>query len=246
MIAVMTVVAVIPARWGSSRLPGKPLCDLGGEPMIRWVHRLTSQAALVDRVLVATDDRRIARAVTEFGGEVVMTSPDHPNGTSRVLEALGDIPCDGVVNVQGDEPFMDPALVDQVARCLKERPEFPMISLRHPLASEDESNPDRVKVVVDRYDRALYFSRLPIPYRRQKGAVMFGHIGIYGYRRDFLSRYVNLESTPLSESESLEQLRVLESGYTILVPLAKGHHGFGIDSPADLERARALIREERV
>ncbi len=214
--------------------------------MIRRVYRMVSQATLVDRVLVATDDQRIARVVTDFGGEAVMTSAEHPNGTSRVLEVLGDIACDSVINVQGDEPFMDPALVDQVATCLKEQPEFPMISLRYPLSFEDESNPNRVKVVVDQNDRALYFSRSPIPYRRARGAVMFGHIGMYGYRRDFLSRYVTLEPTPLSESESLEQLRALEWGYDILVPLAQGRHGFGIDSPADLERARALIREGRV
>lgn len=237
----MEITAVIPARYGSSRLPGKPLCDLGGKPMIQRVYEAVSKAVEIDRILVATDDERIARAVRGFGGEAVMTSPDHPNGTCRVAEAVRDISCFAVVGVQGDEPFMDPALVDQVALCLKENPEVPMVSLRYPLPKEDEDNPNRVKVAVDRWDRALYFSRYPVPYRRNPGCTVFGHIGIYGYRRDFLDLYARMDPTPLSECESLEQLRALENGYSIMVPLARGVHFPGIDTPGDLERARARL-----
>jgi 3-deoxy-manno-octulosonate cytidylyltransferase (CMP-KDO synthetase) len=240
----MEIVAVIPARYGSSRLPGKPLCDLGGKPVIQHVYERTMSAGRISRVMVATDDERIAQAVRSFGGDAVMTSPDHPNGTCRVAEAIKGISCDGVVNVQGDEPFMDPALVDQVALCLFENPEIPMVSLRYPLAEEEIDNPNRVKVVVDQADRALYFSRSPIPYRRVPGATVYGHLGIYGYRTDFLDRYISLEPTPLSESESLEQLRAIEHGYDIMVPVARGRHAPGIDTDSDLLWARKKLEKE--
>ncbi len=237
----MEIVAVIPARYGSSRLPGKPLCDLGGKPVIRRVYEAVSEAKEISRIMVATDDERIASAVRSFGGEVAITSADHPNGTCRVAEAVGKIRCDGVVNVQGDEPFIDPALIDQVARCLRGNPGIPMVSLRYPMDPGDEDNPNRVKVVVDVDDRALYFSRYPIPYRRNPGCPVFGHIGIYGYRRDFLDVYAGMEPTPLSESESLEQLRALERGYSILVPVAQGRHSSGIDTVEDLKWARERL-----
>lgn len=237
----MEIVVVIPARYGSSRLPGKPLCDLGGKPVVQHVYERASRAGGVKRVLVATDDERIAQAVRSFDGEVAMTSSDHPNGTCRVAEAVKDIDCDGVINVQGDEPFIDPALIEQLAADMEGNPQVPMFSLRYPLEEDEWDNPNRVKVVVGKGDMALYFSRYPIPYRRVPGCPVYGHLGIYGYRRDFLDLYSKMDSTPLSESESLEQLRALEQGYPIMVPLAKGDHAPGIDTQSDLDWARSVI-----
>lgn len=237
----MEIIVVIPARYGSSRLPGKSLCDLGGKPVIQHVYERVSLARGIRRIIVATDDERIAKAVRSFNGEVIMTSKDHPNGTCRVAEAVKGLDCDGVINVQGDEPFIDPVLIEQLATAMEENKNIPMFSLRYPLDECEWDNPNRVKVVVGKGDMALYFSRCPIPYRRIPGCQLYGHMGIYGYRRDFLELYSRLGSTPLSESESLEQLRALEQGYPIMVPLAEGDHAPGIDTQSDLDWARSVI-----
>lgn len=234
----MKAIGIIPARYASSRLPGKPLVDIAGHTMIEHVYRRTEQAASLDRVLVATDDARIFEAVRAFGGQVVMTSPDHPSGTDRIAEAAWHLDAEIVVNVQGDEPLLDPAEIDAVVRPLRADPALVMSTLATPLA--DPSDPNVVKVVFDRDGRALYFSRWPIPYYRTGEGEHFKHIGLYGYRKEFLLRYASLEPTPLERAEALEQLRVLEHGYAIHVSISE-HDAISVDTPEDLERVRQLF-----
>jgi len=235
------IVAIIPARYGSTRFPGKALADLAGMPVLRHVYERTKRASLVSRVAVATDDERIARIVGEFG-EAVMTSPDHSSGTDRVAEAARTVGGDIVVNVQGDEPLIEPAVIDAVVRKLLDDEDVVCSTAASPVAGEDEyRNPNAVKVVVDRNGRALYFSRSPVPYFRDGG---FGgaylHTGIYCYRREFLDRFAGLEQTPLEEAEKLEQLRILEHGYGIGVVITD-YRSVGIDTPEDLERVRRMM-----
>ncbi|MDY3868861.1 MAG: 3-deoxy-manno-octulosonate cytidylyltransferase [Pyramidobacter sp.] len=242
----MNIVGIIPARWASSRLPGKPLLDLCGKPVIQHVYEQCLKAKTLSRVIVATDDDRIYRAVKSFGGSVVMTSPDHPNGTSRVAEVAANIDCDAVINVQGDEPMIDPRMIDQLSEVLLAS-ECPMATLSVPFETDEEAlNPNNVKVVTDLNGRALYFSRSPIPYARNGKPQLYRHIGIYGYKKDFLPVYLRLTPTPLSETESLEQLRALEHGYSIAVAVSKvPDGGVGIDELHDLERARILMNTQK-
>ncbi|MDY4033340.1 MAG: 3-deoxy-manno-octulosonate cytidylyltransferase [Pyramidobacter sp.] len=241
----MKTIGIIPARWASSRLPGKPLADLCGKPVIRHVYEQCLKARSLARVIVATDDERILNAVAAFGGEAVMTAPDHPNGTSRVAEVAARVECDYVINIQGDEPMLDPRVIDQLADVLVHAGE-PMATLSVPFASAAEAaDPNNVKVVVDQKGRALYFSRSVIPFARCGTPVVFKHIGIYGYRKDFLPVYLRLAETPLAEAESLEQLRALEHGYDIAVAVsAYPDRGVGINTPHDLELARKLMSEK--
>ncbi|MBF0401497.1 MAG: 3-deoxy-manno-octulosonate cytidylyltransferase [Magnetococcales bacterium] len=245
----MPVVVIIPARFASSRLPGKPLLDLGGKPMIRHVYERAMQAA-VAAVWVATDDRRIFEVVQGFGGRVVMTSSAHLSGTDRVAEAARAVVPAGaiVVNVQGDEPLLEPALIDQVAAPLRQDAAVVMATVAQPLydlsAGQD---PNCVKVVCDRQGFALYFSRLPIPFERDAGSVvrpLLRHVGLYAYRGDFLQTFAVLAPTELEQRERLEQLRVLEHGYRIRVVVVEGGgEAIGVDTPADLQRVRALLVE---
>ncbi|MBF0164956.1 MAG: 3-deoxy-manno-octulosonate cytidylyltransferase [Magnetococcales bacterium] len=247
---------IIPARFASTRLPGKPLVDLGGRPMIQWVCEAAARSG-ASTVLVATDDARIFDAVTGFGGRAVMTSPDHPSGTDRVAEAASGLREAVIVNVQGDEPFLDPALIDRVAAPLLADPALPMSTLAHPLTSPDEVfNPNVVKVTRNRRGDALYFSRAPIPWERDRlangrGTIdwvpegMLRHVGLYGFRADFLQRFATLEPTPLERIERLEQLRVLEHGHAIRVEVAAGVVRGGVDSPEDLELARRFVATGR-
>lgn len=238
----MNIVGVIPARWASSRLPGKPLADLCGKPVIQYVCEQAKKARSLSRVIVATDDERILNAVRAFGGEAAMTSPNHPNGTSRVAEVVENVECDYVINIQGDEPMIDSRIIDQLSDVLVNS-DVPMATLSVPFASDEEArDPNNVKVVTDLNGRALYFSRSVIPYARNGSPTVFKHIGIYGYRRDFLPVYLSLPETPLSEAESLEQLRVLEHGYSIAVAVSKfPDNGVGINTPHDLELARQIM-----
>ncbi|PLX86897.1 MAG: 3-deoxy-manno-octulosonate cytidylyltransferase, partial [Desulfuromonas sp.] len=223
----MAVTVVIPARFASTRFPGKPLADLCGKPMIQWVYERSRACDSIDRVLVATDDQRIADAVAGFGGEVVMTHPDHPTGTDRLAEVAVSIDSELVVNVQGDEPLIDPAMIEAAVRPLMDDDSIPMGTLKTPLCSAEEYfNPNVVKVVTDRNGFALFFSRAPIPHARDfidqldvrwKELATARHVGLYVYRRDFLLRYPRLEPTPLEQQECLEQLRALEHGYRIHV-----------------------------
>jgi 3-deoxy-manno-octulosonate cytidylyltransferase (CMP-KDO synthetase) len=237
-------VAIIPARFESSRFPGKPLALIAGRPMIEHVYLRAARARAIDRVLVATDDERIVRAVESFGGEAWMTRPDHRTGTDRIAEVAAQLSCDIVVNVQGDEPLIEPEMIDEVIAPLAHDADLLMASLRHRTASADElADPNVVKVVVDRRDRALYFSRAPIPYEGAENVPDTGpwrHIGLYAYRRSFLPRFTALPSTPLERRERLEQLRALEHGIPIVVVETR-HEAIGVDTPADLQRVAGLL-----
>ncbi|MBF0461246.1 MAG: 3-deoxy-manno-octulosonate cytidylyltransferase [Magnetococcales bacterium] len=244
------IVVIIPARFASSRLPGKPLLDLGGKPMIQHVYERAMQAD-VAAVWVATDDARIFDAVVAFGGRVVMTAPDHVSGTDRVAEAARGLAATIVVNVQGDEPLLDPALINRVAAPLRADATLDMATVAHPLYDAAEANdPNVVKVVCDRRGLALYFSRLPIPFDRDRQgeatspqgvtAPFLRHVGLYAYRADFLQTFARLPATGLEQRERLEQLRALEYGHTIHVVVADGMT-IGVDTPADAQRVRQLL-----
>ena len=228
--------------------------------MIQRVHDRARAATTVDRVVVATDDERIARVVRGFGGEAVMTSPEHPTGTDRIAEAARGIAADVVVNVQGDEPMVDPAGIDAAARALLDDPSLPMATLSVPLRTVEEMlAPSVVKVVADADGNALYFSRSPIPHVRggaggdlraaAEAAVARGlarkHVGLYAYRRDALLRFASLPPSPLEEAEGLEQLRALHHGMRIRVVPVDGESGVAVDTPDDLERVRALLAPEK-
>ncbi|OSM04943.1 3-deoxy-manno-octulosonate cytidylyltransferase [Magnetofaba australis] len=253
------VAVIIPARWAATRLPGKPLADIHGKPMIQHVYERV-MAAGVSVALVATDDQRIADAVARFGGRAAMTSPDCASGTDRVAEAARQLTQPIIINVQGDEPLLEPQMVRQAARPLLDDPALPMATLAHPITrAADLADPGVVKVVADARSQALYFSRAPIPYHRDRygdcvpcraenpvsegEAIPPGvmqHVGIYGFRSEFLQTYAALEPAPLEQWEKLEQLRALWHGYAIHVGVTE-HRVVGVDSPDDLERARALL-----
>jgi 3-deoxy-manno-octulosonate cytidylyltransferase (CMP-KDO synthetase) len=236
------VVGAIPARFASTRLPGKPLLPLAGRPMIEHVYRRVQRARGLDRVVVLTDDRRIADAVAAFGGECEMTPADCPSGTDRIAHAARRWPdVAAVVNVQGDEPLIDPAVVTALAAHLAAHPEDPMVTLAAPADADALDNPNVVKVVVGSAGQALYFSRSAIPYRRQAGgAAPLRHLGIYGYQRAALLHLADLQPTPLERSESLEQLRALEHGMVIRV-LTTDRGLPGVDTQEDLEHVERLL-----
>jgi 3-deoxy-manno-octulosonate cytidylyltransferase (CMP-KDO synthetase) len=235
----MIKLVVIPARFGSTRLPGKPLRTIRGKPLIQWVYE-KARSSSADRILIATDDTRIRDACLAFGAEAVMTSPTLASGTDRVHEAISGIDGDLIVNVQGDEPFIEPSMIDILFSRL-EAERLDMATLCTPITAHDAANPNLVKVVLDRTGFALYFSRSPIPFPRGERRVpIYGHIGIYGFSRAFLARFVAMERGALEETESLEQLRVLEHGLKIrVIPIE--YRGFGIDTEEDLVRAEKEI-----
>jgi 3-deoxy-D-manno-octulosonate cytidylyltransferase len=230
------VAVVIPARYGATRLPGKPLAEIDGRPMIWYVWDKARRAKVPSRVLVATDDERIAAAVRGFGGEAVLTSPDCASGTDRVAEAARGMDEGIIINLQGDEPLMDPSVIDAVASPLLSDPDVSMSTAALPGDDPGEfARPSVVKVVIDAKGDALYFSRAPIPHYRDNGPGRFRkHLGIYGYRREFLFRVAALAPSPLEEAERLEQLRVLQAGYRIRV-VDVGHDSVGVDTPEDLK-----------
>ncbi len=248
----MTVTAVIPARYASTRLPGKPLAEIGGRPMIQWVYERVHRASLVNGVVVATDDQRIVDAVEAFGGHALLTSADHPSGTDRLAEAARDLHADIIVNVQGDEPLIVPEVIDTCIRPMLEGGDFHVVTPCTPIASRAElANPNVVKIVKDCAGRALYFSRAAIPFDRDEedpGAnpghrVFFKHLGLYVYSREFLLTYSTLKPTPLEGREKLEQLRILENGYRIRV-VETPYDSIGVDSQEDLERVRQLVHAQ--
>jgi len=253
----LAIVGIIPARYGSSRLPGKPLSDIHGKTLIERVHARACGARSLDRVLVATDDDRIAATVRGFGGEVALTSPRHPSGTDRLAEAAATIEAEIFVNVQGDEALLDPAGIDAAVEVLVADPDLPISTLSLPLASEKEMlDPSVVKVVTDADGNALYFSRAPIPHARAAdpraaaaGAIARGlarqHVGLYAYRRQALARFASLPRSPLEEAEGLEQLRALHHGMRIRVVEMEGESSPAVDTPEDLERVRALLAPEK-
>ena len=245
---------VVPARYDSTRLPGKVLLPLAGKPMLQWVWE-RALASRADEVLVATDDERIASAARAFGARVVMTAATHASGTDRIAEVAwlqGWLPQDIVVNLQGDEPLMPPALIDQVRDLLETHPQAAVGTLASPVASLEELlDPNAVKVVTDREDRALYFSRAPIPWDRDGArgdlttqrsfAGARRHIGLYAYRVGALQRIAALAPSPLDLRERLEQLRALENGFGIVVANAAERPGLDVNTAADLERVRAHL-----
>lgn len=243
------IVGIIPARYASTRLPGKAIHPILGTPMIQRVLQRCLLADLLDSVWVATDDERIARAAEAVGGQVVMTSPHHPSGTDRLAEAVASLDADIVVNLQGDQPFLDAALIEEAVRPLLGDPSLPMSTLMHAIVRpEDFADPAVVKVVVDLAGNALYFSRSLVPYPRQRlQQSVYEHVGLYAYRRDFLLTLAGLAPTPLERIESLEQLRVLEHGYKLrVVETQTQDHvfsGFSVDTAEDVLRAEQMLRE---
>jgi 3-deoxy-manno-octulosonate cytidylyltransferase (CMP-KDO synthetase) len=259
----MRTIAVIPARFGSQRLPGKPLAKIGDRPLIEHVYQRTAAARLVDRVLVATDDPRIREAVRAFGGDCVLTSPDHPSGTDRVAESVADMDVDQVVNVQGDEPFVEANSIDQAIAACQDQPGRAIATLATPISTAEEYwDPNVVKVVVDRRGFALYFSRWPIPFvatsnmsadellqrlgqtPADAGAPCLKHLGLYVYPKQMLLELSRRKPSPLERLERLEQLRALESGMPIRVELTSART-MAVDTPADLERARKWFAQTR-
>jgi len=236
--------AILPARLAATRLPNKPLADIAGKPMIQHVYERAQQAQTLSGVLVATPDEEIIAAVKSFGGNAILTSASHRTGTDRVAEAAQGLPSDiaVIVNVQGDEPLLDPATIDAVAAPLLADPSIVMASLMCPLPEGREDDPNVVKVVCDQKGFALYFSRSPLPYRRVEGATYAPrqHVGLYAYRRDFLQRLTTLAPTPLEQNELLEQLRVLEHGYRIRM-VETDRVPESVDTPEDLERVRRIV-----
>jgi 3-deoxy-manno-octulosonate cytidylyltransferase (CMP-KDO synthetase) len=237
------IIVCIPARYGSTRFPAKVLAKDTGKFLIQHVYEQAKLAKLPDRVIIAADDKRIAQAAKSFGAECIMTNPDCPSGTDRIAEAVGGMDFDIVVNLQGDEPEIDPANIDTVAKLLADNPKSQMATLVTDFETKEQiADPNLVKVVVSSIehrassiDKAIYFSRSVIPYDRQQGGIgeiknYLRHIGIYAYRRDFLLKITKLPQTPLEKLEKLEQLRAIENGFDILVAKVK-HTCAGIDTP---------------
>jgi 3-deoxy-manno-octulosonate cytidylyltransferase (CMP-KDO synthetase) len=247
-------VGVIPARYASSRFPGKPLIDLAGKPMIRRVFERALGASLLSRVLVATDDRRIYDAVLGFRGEAVMTPADCPSGTDRMAFVARSVDAEVFVNIQGDEPLIEPEEIDTVVRLLTDDPAADVGTLVKRITQPSElTSPNTAKVVLDDHGYALYFSRLPVPAMRGEtdpgralqSHVYWKHIGIYGYRKPFLMRYSSWRPTPLESAEQLEQLRVLEKGYRIKTAETR-FEPICVDTPEDAEAVRTLLRRSSV
>ncbi len=256
----LAIVAIIPARFASTRLPGKPLSEINGKTLIERVHERVRAARRPDRVIVATDDERIAAVVRRFGGEAMLTSLSHATGTDRIAEVARSLDAEIVVDVQGDEPMLDPTGIDIAVEALLADPTLPMATLAAPFTSADEMlAPAVVKVVTDEAANALYFSRAPIPHVRLGGsdeprrsaeqAVARGlarrHVGLYAFRRDALLRFASLPPCPLERAEALEQLRALHYGIRIRVLTVTGEESIAVDTPEDLERVRAALRSER-
>ena len=240
----MKTAAIIPARMGSTRFPGKVLALLGGKPIVQWVWERT-KASKADEVIVASDSEEVIRAVEAFGGKAQMTSPNHPSGSDRIWEVASKLDCDIIINVQGDEPFMEPSVIDRLIDVMQETPAPDMATVVVPSTREQiANNPNSPKVVVAADNTALYFSRSPIPFLREGGTDMplYKHWGIYAYSRAALNRFVSLPESPLEKCEKLEQLRALENGMKIKV-IQTNFQSIGIDTPEDLERAEKALQD---
>ncbi len=246
---LMNAIGIIPARYASSRFPGKPLADILGKPMIQWVYERACQAKNLDKVIVATDDQQIFDAVNTFGGKVVMTSPTAANGTERVAEVAQSLDAKLIVNIQGDEPLIDPGVIDRLVILMRENPAAPVGTLVKKIEDvENLINPNIPKVVLDKEFYALYFSRSIIPFHRDivdqrkwlRNDNYYQHIGLYIYRREFLLKLVKLPISNLERIERLEQLRILENGYKIKVALTETE-SIGVDVASDIDRVISYI-----
>ena len=239
----LSVIGIIPARYGSTRLPAKALAMISGKPMIQHVYERCMKSGLLSEILVATDDKRIFDAVLSFGGNAVMTSKVHKSGTDRIGEAVKKIKCDIVVNIQGDEPMIDPRNIDKAIEPLLTDKSINVSTICVKIKDKKEiSNPNVVKVIKDKNNNALYFSRSVIPFNRDSGRVeYFKHIGLYVYRSSYLTQLVNMKQTKLESAEKLEQLRILENGESIrVVEVKKDSHS--VDTPGDLNKIRKILR----
>jgi len=242
----MKSVIVIPARYGSTRFPGKSLARIQGRPMIQWVWEAASRSRLTEQVVIATDDDRIADTAAKFGADVIMTKRSHRSGTDRMAEVADKISAQLYVNVQGDEPLLSAPAVDDLIRAMMESPRVPIGTLAHRIESEAEwSSPEVVKVVCNRHNEALYFSRSPLPFQRvfHSHARLLRHVGIYAFRARALADFVSLKPSPLEIAESLEQLRALENGMVIQLIETK-YRCLGVDTPADLARVETALRRQ--
>ncbi len=243
-MASMTAVGIVPARWRSSRFPGKPLAGIAGRPMIQRVVEGARRAKSLRDVIVATDDARIADACREFGASVAMTAEKHPTGTDRIAEVARHLDDDVIVNIQGDEPLIEGFVIDAAVAALEESHEADLSTVAHRAPASAREDPHRVKVVMDCRGFALYFSRAPIPARAGASdapAECWQHVGLYAYRRAFLQRFVALSPTPLEKLEALEQLRALENGARIRVARVEGWHGVPVDVPEDVARVETEL-----
>ncbi len=248
----MRAVGVIPARYASTRFPGKPLVAISGKPMIQHVWENACTASHLSEVWVATDDERIAAPCSAFGARVAMTSAHHPTGTDRLAEVAAGLDTDVIVNIQGDEPLIEGRVIDIAVAALAEDREAPVATVVHLAGPEVGSNPDRVKVVLDQNLRALYFSRSAIPAQRGDTPPselptppFYQHVGLYAYRREFLLEFVKLPRTPAEQSEELEQLRVLEHGYPIRAAVIEDWESTPVDVPEDVERVESILEERQ-
>ena len=242
----MRFIGIIPARYGSSRFPGKIIAKIAGKPMIQWVYERASGSAMLDQLFVATDDEKVMECVKSFGGNSVMTRKDHQSGTDRIAEAVSNLDADIVVNIQGDQPILDSEMIDEAVRPFLEDPSLLMSTIKTKISSEHYNDPSVVKVVVDENDYALYFSRALIPFSRENVEVeVYEHVGLYVYRKEFLIKVSKMPQSYLEKIELLEQLRVLEKGYKIKVveTKSKSAAGVSVDTPEDLVKVEKINEE---
>ncbi|MEN8193490.1 MAG: 3-deoxy-manno-octulosonate cytidylyltransferase [Bacteroidota bacterium] len=240
------VIGVIPARYGSSRFPGKVLAKIAGKPMIQWVYERANNSKLLDQLFVAVDDKKVKECVEGFGGNAVMTGMNHQSGTDRIAEAMESIEADIVVNIQGDQPLLDSDMIDEAVQPLLDDSTVLMSTIKTKISSEDYLDPSVVKVVVDENDNALYFSRSLIPFSRDNAETdIYEHVGLYVYRKDFLFEISKMPQSYLEKIEMLEQLRVMEKGYKIKVIETKSDKaaGVSVDTPEDLAKVEKIIKE---
>lgn len=245
----MDTIGIIPARYSSTRFEGKVLADILGKPMIQWVYEQAKQAFTLDEVIIACDDARIARAAQGFGAKVVLTAKGHPCGTDRICEVINPLDVKIAINIQGDEPLIHPTMIDAVAGALLDDDSIYMASVMKKIEDHEVINdPDIVKVVIDKDNFALYFSRAPIPFQARdceiKLPIYFKHIGLYGYTKDFLFSYKNLPVSYLERVERLEQLRVLEEGFRVKM-IETRYDTIGVDTPEDLEKVKQFLQKQQ-
>ncbi|NQT47172.1 MAG: 3-deoxy-manno-octulosonate cytidylyltransferase [Candidatus Omnitrophica bacterium] len=250
----MRVIGIIPARYNSTRFQGKVLAEIDGKPIVQHVYERAKKAKILDDLIVATDDERVVKVVEAFGGKVAFTSPDQPSGSDRIAEVVNEIDVKIVVNIQGDEPLIEPAMINDVAECMLKDESLVMATIIRRLEEpSDLIDPNIVKVVCDKEGFALYFSRSAIPFIRETGedasdfnsVPIYKHIGLYAYTKDFLFTFTNFPKTSLEKAEQLEQLRVLENGYRIKTVQTQ-FDTIGIDTPADLERLKDMWSKKKV